>query len=62
MTASRVTCFLTSMVAGLAILPPAAGARLTDEDTAKKREGWYVTALPIANYTEDTGYGYGSRI
>jgi hypothetical protein len=62
MNTYRTSGMLLSAIAALGLLPNPARARLSDEDIGKKREGWYVTALPIANYTEDTGYGYGSRV
>ena len=36
-------------------------ARLSDEDLAKKIEGWYPTGLPLVNYDSDNGFGYGVR-
>ena len=38
------------------------GARLSDEDLAKKKEGWYPTGLPLVNFSTDAGLGYGARI
>lgn len=35
--------------------------RISDEDLAKKREGGYVTGLPLANYDSNTGFGAGAR-
>ncbi|MCX7678377.1 MAG: outer membrane protein assembly factor [Spirochaetes bacterium] len=40
----------------------AIAARMSDEDLAKKREGWYPTGLPLVNFSSDTGLGYGLRI
>jgi len=37
-------------------------ARMSDEDLAKKREGWYPTGLPLVNFSSDTGLGYGLRL
>jgi outer membrane protein assembly factor BamA len=34
---------------------------LTPEDLARKKEGWYVTGLPIFNYDPNTGFGFGAR-
>ncbi len=36
--------------------------RMSDEDLAKKREGWYPTGLPLVNFSSDTGLGYGIRL
>ena len=38
------------------------GARLSDEDLAKKKEGWYPTGLPLVNFSTDAGLGYGARV
>ena len=40
----------------------ASGARLSDEDLEKKKEGWYPTGLPLANFSTDAGFGYGLRV
>ncbi len=37
-------------------------AKLSDETVEKKEEGWYITGLPLVNYTTDTGIGYGARL
>lgn len=37
-------------------------ARLTEETVNKKKAGWYLTGLPLVNYTSDTGIGYGARL
>jgi hypothetical protein len=34
---------------------------LSPEDFARKKEGWYVTGLPIFNYDPNTGFGFGAR-
>lgn len=34
---------------------------LTPDDWARKKEGWYVTGLPIFNYDPNTGFGLGAR-
>jgi hypothetical protein len=31
-------------------------------DAGDKKESWFVTGLPIVNYSTDTGLGYGARI
>ena len=36
-------------------------ARLSDDDLAKKNEGWYPTGLPLVNFSSDDGFGYGVR-
>ncbi len=41
---------------------PTFAARMSDEDLAKKREGWYPTGLPLINFSSDTGLGYGIRL
>ncbi|MEN8146045.1 MAG: DUF5982 domain-containing protein [Campylobacterota bacterium] len=35
---------------------------LTPEQIADKREGMYVTGLPLVNYDADKGFGYGLRV
>jgi len=37
-------------------------ARLSDEDLAKKRGGWYPTGIPVIAYSTDTGFGYGPAL
>ncbi len=37
-------------------------AAMSEEDLAKKREGWYPTGLPLVNFSSDTGLGYGLRL
>lgn len=39
----------------------AADRRLSDEDLARKQERGYVTAVPLAAYSVDFGYGAGAR-
>lgn len=34
---------------------------LTYDDWLRKKEGWYVTGLPIFNYDPNTGFGLGAR-
>ncbi len=34
---------------------------LSADDYARKKEGWYVTGLPIFNYDPNTGVGLGAR-
>ncbi|MFH0977596.1 MAG: DUF5982 domain-containing protein [Spirochaetota bacterium] len=36
-------------------------ARLNDEDIAEKREGNYITGIPLVNFSSDDGVGYGLR-
>ncbi len=38
------------------------GAKLSEEDLEKKKEGWYPTGLPLANFSTDAGFGYGARV
>ncbi len=35
---------------------------LTPEQIEKKKEGFYVTGLPLINFSSDTGVGYGARV
>ena len=35
---------------------------LTTEQVADKKEGTYVTGLPLVNYDADKGFGYGARV
>ncbi len=57
---------LASAITGVALAliqsPACARGSLSDADLAAKREGWYVTGLPLFNYTSDTGLGYGVRL
>lgn len=34
---------------------------LSQEDYERKKEGWYVTGLPLFNYDPNTGFGFGAR-
>src|SRR5205823_6261093 len=34
---------------------------IAPEDLARKKDGWYVTGLPIFNYDPNTGFGFGAR-
>jgi outer membrane protein assembly factor BamA len=34
---------------------------LSAGDLARKKEGWYVTGLPLLNYDTNTGFGFGAR-
>ncbi len=47
----------------LALIPvlPLKGKTINDEDLRKKKNGWYMTGLPLVNYTTDDGIGYGAR-
>jgi len=52
-------------VAALMLMVAATGhARgvLNEDALAKKREGSFITALPLLNYSTDTGFGYGARV
>jgi hypothetical protein len=44
--------------------PPGLGAkrRLTDEDYARKKEGYYFTGLPLLAYDPTLGFGVGARV
>jgi hypothetical protein len=44
--------------------PPGLGAkqRLTDEDYARKKEGYYFTGLPLLSYDPTLGVGVGARV
>jgi len=48
----------------LAFLASTGHARgiLNEDAVAKKREGTFVTGLPLLNYSSDTGFGYGARV
>lgn len=39
-----------------------AKSTLTPEQIADKKEGMYVTGLPLVNYDADKGFGYGARV
>jgi hypothetical protein len=51
-----INCFLFFTSSGIL------HARLCDEDLGKKKEGFYVTGLPLVNYSSDFGVGYGLRL
>lgn len=36
--------------------------RLRDDDLVRKKEGGYFTGLPLANYDNDIGFGFGARV
>ena len=58
-------CFLVILIVLLSLaisLPFTYAAKLSDEDIAKKKEGWYPTGLPLVNYDSDNGFGYGVRV
>ncbi len=59
MKKSFLMCFI--FVISLAVALPSFAAKLSDEDVAKKKEGWYPTGLPLLNYDSDNGFGYGVR-
>jgi hypothetical protein len=51
------------ILAVLLFLPASLFAAQLDDDTlSKKQEGYYVTGLPLINYTSDDGFGYGARV
>lgn len=35
--------------------------RMSEKDLAAKKEGSYITGLPLVNYDPDNGFGYGAR-
>jgi hypothetical protein len=41
---------------------PLLADQMSQEECDKKEAGWYVTGLPLINFTTDTGVGYGVRI
>ena len=47
---------------GLSAADLFAAARLSDDVIEKKKEGWYITGLPLVNYNSDNGLGYGVRV
>jgi hypothetical protein len=54
--------FIMALLLSIAIAQPFTfAAKLSDEDVAKKKEGWYPTGLPLLNYDSDNGFGYGVR-
>lgn len=54
---------LAGAAAIASLVAAAAGAGvMSDEEAARKREGWYPTVLPIINYSSDTGVGYGGGV
>ena len=36
--------------------------KISKEKCDQKAEGWYPTALPLVNFSSDTGFGYGARV
>lgn len=54
--------FILALLLSFAIAQPFTfAAKISDEDLAKKKEGWYPTGLPLLNYDSDNGFGYGVR-
>ena len=39
-----------------------AAQKLSPDVVEKKKEGWYITGLPLVAYSTDEGFGYGVRI
>ncbi|HRV16347.1 MAG TPA: DUF5982 domain-containing protein, partial [Spirochaetota bacterium] len=48
-------CILIVILSLAISLPFTYAAKLSDEDLAKKKEGWYPTGLPLVNYDSDNG-------
>ncbi|HIN86834.1 MAG TPA: hypothetical protein EYN06_10160 [Myxococcales bacterium] len=61
----RMATMLVQSTVSLAIIllmnSAAYGGKLNAEDLKKKREGWFMTGLPLLNYTTDAGTGYGLK-
>ncbi|MGQ9843914.1 MAG: Omp85 family outer membrane protein [Spirochaetota bacterium] len=58
----RSIIFIIVFLLSIAIAQPFIfAAKLSDEDVAKKKEGWYPTGLPLLNFDSDNGFGYGLR-
>jgi hypothetical protein len=45
----------------LALASTTRADRMSPADLARKNEGGYVTGLPLASYSTDTGFGFGAR-
>lgn len=45
-----------------ALLSGVEAAKLSEDTLAKKKEGYYVTGLPLVNFSSDDGIGYGVRL
>ena len=54
--------FLSAVFLFSVAVENAGAAKLSEEKLAKKKEGYYVTGLPLINYTSDDGLGYGARV
>ncbi len=54
--------FTVIMLVSVMAIAPALAGKLSDEDLAKKEEGWYPTGLPLINFSSDDGVGYGVRV
>jgi hypothetical protein len=56
-------CAIMLMIFSFAFIAETVFAdQLTQEECDKKKEGWYVTGLPLINFSSDTGVGYGVRL
>ncbi len=55
-------CFLITVVLVVSLGTLSGfSAHLSEDVLSKKKEGYYVTGLPLVNYTSDDGFGYGVR-
>jgi hypothetical protein len=52
-----------AVILALSFLPlNAFAAKLSEDNLAKKKEGYYVTGLPLIYGNSDDGFGYGARV
>ena len=57
-----VTWILSLGLMSLSLAPlEVVGAKLSESDLAKKKQGSFFTGLPLVNYSSDSGFGYGLR-
>ncbi|HDP80670.1 MAG TPA: hypothetical protein ENN21_07495 [Spirochaetes bacterium] len=59
----KITALLAFFALICFALPPGVNAAKLSEDVlSKKKEGYYVTGLPLVNFSSDDGFGYGARV
>lgn len=57
----RPAIALLALLYAVCLAAPARADQLTPEDLARKKEGGYVTGLPLVTYSTDIGLGGGAR-
>jgi hypothetical protein len=57
----KLLCRLLAICAIIPFYFTTYAAQLSEDTLAKKKEGFYITGLPLINFTSDDGFGYGAR-